>query len=328
MADNFTRRNLLRTAAAGAALVAAPAVLRGQEAMPRVRYVTLATGFNVVLNEYMAAKRFDLKRGVNIDVVNSYTSVSNYYNDLTAGTFDLGIGAWDTFAARYMAGVPLQLVCTVNDYDILHLVSLQSGPGSLAELAGRTIGATLSSGAYRITKLALRDFHKIDLEGAVKVQNVESPAAAVTMVLARNVDAGLTWEPNISVGVAREPALRTIYNLGQDFQKNAGFPLPYFGFALRKEAAQKHPGVGARIAAAIADCIDGVAANLDEAIALAAPKMRLEPAVLKAAFTSGRLVFRPKAMDDAAGRKAVVDSAAYLARNGALPRPLDDGFFA
>ena len=76
--------------------------------MPRVTYVTLATGFNVILNEYMAAKRFDLKHGVNIDVINSYVSVTNYYNDFTAGTFELGIGAWDTWAARFLAGVPLQ----------------------------------------------------------------------------------------------------------------------------------------------------------------------------------------------------------------------------
>jgi len=44
--------------------------------MPRVTSVTLATGFTVILNEYMAAKRFDLKHGVNIDVINSYVSVS------------------------------------------------------------------------------------------------------------------------------------------------------------------------------------------------------------------------------------------------------------
>jgi hypothetical protein len=49
--------------------------------MPRVTSVTLATGFTVTLNEYMAAKRFDLKHGVNIDVINPYVSVSAFRRD-------------------------------------------------------------------------------------------------------------------------------------------------------------------------------------------------------------------------------------------------------
>ena len=109
MTRSISRRGTLKSASAlaAAAAVANPSILLGQAAMPRVTYVTLATGFNVILNEYMAAKRFDLKHGVNIDVINSYVSVTNYYDDFTAGTFELGIGAWDTWAARYLAGVPL-----------------------------------------------------------------------------------------------------------------------------------------------------------------------------------------------------------------------------
>ena len=109
MTDHSRRRHLEeRERTRRGCAVASPAILLGQAAMPRVTYVTLATGFNVILNEYMAAKRFDLKHGVNIDVINSYVSVTNYYNDFTAGTFELGIGAWDTWAARFLAGVPLR----------------------------------------------------------------------------------------------------------------------------------------------------------------------------------------------------------------------------
>ncbi len=328
MTLHTNRRRFLAgsSVAMGAAAVGAPAVLRGQD-VPRVRYVTFATGYNVVLNEWMAAKRYDLKRGVNIDVVNSYSSVSNYYNDLTAGTFDLGIGSWDTFAQRYLAGVPLKLVCTINNYDILRVVALEGGPASMKDLTGKTLGATLSSGAYRIMKLAARDFHQIELEKQVKVQNVESPAAAVTMVMGGAIDAGQSWEPNISVGESKEPKLRSIYNLGEDFLKNAGFAMPYFGFALRKEIAEKYPGVGQKIAASMTDCINGVMANLDEAVNLAAPKMKVDPAVLKKAFTSGRLVFRPGAMTDSTSRKTVKSAADYLTKNQVLSKPLDDGFF-
>ncbi len=327
MANKQSRRSILKAAAGGTALVAAPALVRAQ-ATPRVTYVTLATGFNVILNEYMAAKRFDKKHGVDIDVINSYVSVTNYYNDFTAGTFELAIGSWDTWAARFLAGVPLRLICTVNNYDILYFVAKKGGPASADDLRGKTVAATLSSGAYRISKLALRQFHKLDTDKDLRVQNVESPAAAVALVLAGAADAGLTWEPNISVGEEREPALTTIYNVGADFVRNAGVTLPYFGFALRNEAEARHPGVSTRVAAAMEDCIVSALANVDEAVALAAPKMKVSEAALKAAFTSKRLTFDPVSMQNARGRDTVLNAAEYLFKNGVIEKPVGANFLA
>lgn len=331
MTTSLNRRAFLNSAigaAAGASVLGAPAFVRAQGDVPRVTYVTLASGFNVILNEYMAAKRFDLKNGVNIDVINSYVSVSNYYNDLTAGTFELGIGAWDTFALRRASGVPLKLVCTVNSYDILRFVAMKQGPKSVQDLKGQTVGAIRASGAYRVAGLALKQFHDLEFEKDIQVQNVESPVAAVTQVLAGNVVAGLTWEPNISVGESKEPNLVAFHNVGEDYRKNLNLDLPYFGFALREEAEKRHPGVAKRISAAMRDCIEGVSANLDEAVALAAPKMRVAPEVLKTAFTSKRLSFKTVAMQDAAGQENVRRAADYFVKNGLLKQPIDDSFFA
>src|ERR1044071_7986309 len=132
----ISRRTVIKSAGAlaGTPVVAKPAILLGQAAMPRVTYVTLATGFNVILNEMMAAKRYDLKHGVNVDVINSYVSVANYYNDFTAGTFELGIGAWDTWASRFSAGVPLKVISTVTEYDMLYIVAMQRSEEHTSEL--------------------------------------------------------------------------------------------------------------------------------------------------------------------------------------------------
>jgi hypothetical protein len=206
MSNTISRRRLLQGAGivAGTAAIAAPSVLRGQAAIPRVTSVTLQTGFTVILNEYMAAKRFDLKHGVNIDVINSYVSVTNYYNDFTAGTFEVGVGSWDTWAARFLAGVPLKLISTLTDFDLLNIVALQGGPASVADLRGKTLAATLSSGAYRIAKHTLAAFHKLEAGKDYSVQNTESPAGAVAMVLGGSAQAGLTWEPNVSVGLRQD----------------------------------------------------------------------------------------------------------------------------
>ena len=328
MTNTISRRRLLKSAGivAGAAAVAKPATLRGQAAIPRVTSVTLATGFTVILNEYMAAKRFDLKRGVNIDIINSYVSVTNYYNDFTAGTFEMGIGSWDTWAARFLAGVPLKLISTITDYDLLNIVAIKGGPASVADLRGKTLSATLSSGAYRITKHVLSAFHKLEAEKDYRIQNTESPAGAVAMVLGGSADAGLTWEPNVSVGLEREPKLTTIYNLGQDFRKNTGIELPYFGVALRNEAEKRHPGISAKIAAAMDDCIKGVVGNVDEAVKLSAAKMKVSEAALQNAFTSKRLTFKPMSMQDAKGREIFLEAADYLAKNRVLEKPITPEF--
>jgi len=330
MINSISRRKLLKAGGvlAGGTLVAKPAVLLGQAATPRVTYVTLATGFNVILNEYMAAKRFDLKHGVNIDVINSYVSVTNYYNDFTAGTFELGIGAWDTWAARFSAGVPLKLISTVTEYDMLYIVAMQGGPKTVDDLRGKIMSATLSSGAYRVTKHALSAFHKMDADKDFKVQNTESPAGAVAMVLGGSAQGGLTWEPNVSVGLEREPKLTTIYNVGQDLQKNTGIAFPYFSMALRDEAEKRHPGVSAKLAAAMTDCIKGVIANPDEAARLSAAKMKVSEKALMNAFTSKRLLFKPTTMADPKAREALLKAAAYLVKNGVLQKPVGADFLA
>jgi NitT/TauT family transport system substrate-binding protein len=327
MTDIISRRRLLKGAGivAGTA-IAKPAILRGQAAIPRVTSVTLATGFTVILNEYMAAKRFDLKHGVNIDVINSYVSVTNYYNDFTAGTFEMGVGSWDTWAARFLAGVPLKLVSVLTSFDLLNIVALQGGPAAVADLRGKTLSATLSSGAYRITKHALSAFHKLEAEKDYRVQNTESPAGAVAMVLGGSAQAGLTWEPNVSVGIEREPKLTTIYNLGQDFRKNTGIELPYFSVALRNEAEKRHPGISARIAAAMDDCVKGVTANVDEAVKLSATKMKVSEAALRNAFASKRLAFTPMSMQDPKGREAILKAADYLAQAKVFDKPLTPEF--
>jgi NitT/TauT family transport system substrate-binding protein len=325
-----SRRRALKAAAAaaGTMVIAKPAILLGQAAMPRVTYVTLATGFNVILNEYMSAKRFDLKHGVNIDVINSYVSVTNYYNDFTAGTFELGIGAWDTWASRFLAGVPLKLINTITDYDMLFIVAMQGGPKSVEDLRGKTLSATLSSGAYRVTKHALAAFHKMEADKDYRVQNTESPAGAVAMVLGGSAEGGLTWEPNVSVGLEREPKLTTIYNVGQDVEKNAGIALPYFSIALRNEAEKRHPGVSAKIAAAFDECIRGVMANPDEAARLSAAKMKVSEAALMNAFSSKRLLFKPASMTDPKGREALLKAADYMTKNGMLEKAVGPDFLA
>ncbi|HTW82877.1 MAG TPA: hypothetical protein VMD91_02275 [Candidatus Sulfotelmatobacter sp.] len=317
--------------AGGAALagtaIAVPRIARAAD-LPHVKCQTLSTGFGVILNDAVLRNHFDVKHGFQLDVLGIQPSLSAYYNDFIAGTTDIAIGGWDAFAQRYLAGAPVALLATLTTAGMVSVVAGAHGPANPEELKGKTVAGVLSSGTYRLAAAALRDFHHVDLEHDATVQNVESPATAVTLVSANRADAAVSWEPSVSVGIARDPSLRVIYDAGEDFRRHLGSPMPFFGLAGRKPALDAAPGIGGKVAAAFADAIHWITTNQDAAIADSAPKMDIPPAALKLGFSAGRFTFEAWPMSDPEGRKNVATAAAYLLKNGQLPRKLDDGFFA
>jgi NitT/TauT family transport system substrate-binding protein len=311
----------------GAGMAGLPALSRAED-LPKVNYATVATGMGVIINEYMAAKRFDLKNGINLTVVNSYASVATYYNDFAAGTFDLALGAWDSYLDMYHRGVPIKLVCTVTTSHNIGIVAGKDGPSDVRELKGKNIAAVQTSGGYKMSQMVIRDFWGIELGKDVAVDNVPSPAQAITMVMADRAAAGLSWEPNISIGLARVAGMKPIFNLGEVYAEKMKENLPNFTYAASAALLNSRPDMAERIARTFADCIRAITADPTEAFALAAPKMKVEPAVLRTAFDSGRLKFDAEALSQPSARKLIKDAADYLHKGGALSKPVDDGFFA
>lgn len=327
----ITRRQFLRTTAAGAAAgglgLNLPQAL-AQGGGIKASWANLSPGFTILVSEYMAAKKFDEKNGLALGKPTNYTSVSTYYQDFVAGSFDICIGTWDTFAARYLAGVPMQLVCTITTGDMINILAQGAGAASVEQLAGKTVSALQSSGTYRMTRALIKEYHGIDLEKTSTVQNVDNPAAAVTLVMANRADAALSWEPNISSALKRVPTLKVIYNAGAEYRAKTGLDLPFFAVAIRKELAAKHPGIAQKLDSTFADCLAGITGNVDEAVAIGGTGTGIPADVLKLAISSKRLLFKHGSMKDPAARKSIFTAADLLQRNGLLPKKLDDGFFA
>lgn len=328
-----SRRDFLRGTAASAAMGAAAGGLGLHMPMARAAgiqasWANLSPGFTILVTEYMAAKKLDEKNGLSLGKPTNYTSVSTYYQDFVAGSFDICIGTWDTFAARYLAGVPIQLVCTITTGDMINILAQANGAGSVAQLAGKTVSALQSSGTYRMTKALIKEFHGIDLEKTSTVQNVDNPAAAVTLVMANRADAALSWEPNISSALKRVPTLKVIYNAGVEYRAKTGLDLPFFAVAIRKDLAAKHPGIAQKLDSTFADCLSGITGNVDEAVSIGGTATGVPADVLKLAISSKRLLFKHGSMKDAAARNSILSAADLLQRNGLLPRKLDDAFFA
>lgn len=327
------RRRLLKAAAAhGLTLgVAGTTMSMSSLAMAQtssLKWANLTPGFTILISEYVMAKGIDKQFGLDLGKPTSYTAVSTYYNDFVAGNFDVCIGSWDTFAARYLTGVPMQLVCGITTGNMINIVVPKDGARSIKELEGKVFAAPQSTGTYRMTRAIIKELQGIDIETSMKVQNVDNPAASVTLVMANRADAALSWEPNISSGLKRVPDMRVLYNAGEEYKKKTNLDLPFFGVALKKDLIAKDPTVVKRVDQMFKEIIRGITANVDEAVKIGGTKSGIPSDVLATAISSGRLQFKHLSMSDEIGRKSVRTASEFLARNKALPRPVDDGFFA
>jgi NitT/TauT family transport system substrate-binding protein len=328
--DDRSRRSfLVRSASVGAAAAASFCVPFSADAQAAtLKWANLAPGFTTLITDYMNAKGLDRANGVNLGKPTSYTSVSTYYNDFIAGNYDVCIGSWDTFAARYMAGVPLQYVCTLTTANMINIITPAGGPTTIKGLEGKTLAAPQSTGTYRMMRALIKELEGFDIQTEPRIQNVDNPAAPVTLVMANRADAALSWEPNISVGLKRVPDMKVLYNAGVEYQKKFGLDLPYFGVAVRKEVVDRDPKLVAALDKSFAQCLAGITGNVEEAVAIAGANSGIPADVLRTAISSGRLEFKHVSMADEAGRKTLRTAAEFLQRNGLLPKALDNGFFA
>jgi NitT/TauT family transport system substrate-binding protein len=211
---------------------------------------------------------------------------------------------------------------------MINIVVQNNGATTLKGLDGKMIAAPQSTGTYRLTKAIIKELTGTDIETAMRVQNVDNPAAAVTLVMANRADAALSWEPNISSAIKKVPDMRVLYNTGDEYRKKTGMDLPYFGVGIRAEALARDPSIAGKLDKVFADCVAGILANVDEAVKLVGAQSGIPADVLKLAISSGRMQLKHLSMGDEKGREAVKTAATFLHKNELLPRALDDKFFA
>jgi NitT/TauT family transport system substrate-binding protein len=330
MIDVVSRRRLLKAGMAAAASAAVGPVLlapAGARAADPIRWASLTPGFTMLVTEYIRHHRMDEKNGFTLAPPIEYTSVPTYYGDFVAGNYDVCIGSWDTFATRYLGQVPIRLLCTFTTAEMICILSPQGGVKDIQGLKGKVLAAPQSTGTYRIMQAVLREFHKVEIEALARVQNVTNPAASVSLLRARSADAALTWEPNVTNGMADDKDLRVIANAGTVYRERTGAELPYFGVAVRQDLLARDAGMAARLNAVFQQCVDGIMSNVPEAVKIVGDRTGFAPTVLQEAITSGRLRFVFNSAADPDFRRTMTMAAEFFARNSLLPKIPDSGFY-
>lgn len=288
----------------------------------------LTPGFTVLIGEYIQYHKLDEKNGFKLEAPIVYTSVPTYYGDVVAGNLDIAIGSWDSFAVRYLQGVPIKQVCTISTGRMINFMSAKgTGVDTIEDVRGKTVAAPQSTGTYRVSLAVLKEVLGIDLETEATVQNVTNPAGSVALLRAGSADAALTWEPNVTQGLADEPNLQVIYNVGEAYAEKTGLELPYFSAVVTEDLLNREPGIGPKIDAMFRDCIEGILGDVDSAVQIVGDRAGYAPEVLKEAITSGRLSFKYGSMTDPAEVETVNAAAEFFLRNGLMDAIPDDGFY-
>lgn len=296
-------------------------------ALEPVRWASLTPGFTVLVTEFIRYHKLDEKNGIKLAEPISYTSVPTYYGDFVAGNYDVCIGSWDTFATRYLSGVPIKLLCNISTAQMINIMAPKDGAKDVADLRGKTLAAPQSTGTYRIVRAVVQDVLNIDIEKEMRVQNVTNPATSVTLLRAGSVEGALSWEPNITNVMKDAPNLHVIFNAGDAYKSKYGYDLPYFGVGVASALLKKDPKIGERLNGVFRDCIEGILADVPGAVKIVGERTGFAPAVLQEAISSRRLSFKFSSMRDDAGRKSVTTAAQFLVNHKLLPSIPDEGFF-
>lgn len=331
MTGIFTRRELLATAgvATAAALSLSAREVRAAPSEIPVRWAATIPGFTALSVHFILANGLGKKHGLNLLEPASYSSMSTYYNDFAAGNYDVCIGSWDTFAARYQAGVPIKYVCTVTNANMISIIAPKASITDVVQLKGKTIAALQSTGTYRMVRALIKEALKFDIEKDASIQNVDNAAAPVTLLMANRADAALAWEPSVTAGFLKRPDLQVILQAEELYKTiSSGLELPYIGVAVRQELLDANPGIAAKISGVFRDCALGIGADTDKAVDLVGSKTGMPGDTLKAAMRSKRLALVDRPMSDERARSSVIKASEFLTRNGLLAKPVDQKFFA
>jgi NitT/TauT family transport system substrate-binding protein len=327
MSQTISRRKVLIGGGMAATAIAAPYLAHGRSGLMPLRCGTATPGITVVFFDYVRDHKLDEKYGFQLGAPMLNTSISTLLNEFVAGQFDITTSVFDNWAQRYLAGVPVKLICSLTTADQIAIIVAGDGPKTLADLRGKTIAAPMASGIYRQTRALVREVTGIDLETEATVQNAENPAQGVTLVLANRADAAVAWEPMISSAMARKPDLRIVADVGQLYRDKYKADLPMFTLGARSQLLERGADVGKRLLAMYAECLQGIEKNFPAVATQYAERMRIDAKVTIAAQQAGRLRFKFVSCADEAGRRVFRRAFEFLVRNKSLPRMPSDGIF-
>ncbi|QYN37382.1 aliphatic sulfonate ABC transporter substrate-binding protein [Pseudonocardia sp. DSM 110487] len=211
------------------------------------------------------------KHGVNVTT----TSFTNGPLQIQAlGTGDLDFGYIGPGAIWLPASGQAKIVA-VNTLGRADRVVAQPGIGSIADLRGRTVAVPEGTSGDMILTLALQ---KAGMAKADVQLVAMEPAAIITALSSKQVDAAGIWYPALATVKQRVPDLVELAT-NQDFEETVAFPT---AFVAGNDVVAGEPEKVERVLKVLREAIASRAANPAQAVQLTADFSALDPAQVQA----------------------------------------------
>ncbi len=188
------------------------------------------------------------------------------------------------------------------------IVSAKSGIAKIEDLKGKKVGVTIGSTGQQLLYIYLKS---VGLK-PTDIQQVNlQPGDIVAALVSGNIDAAVTWEPYITLSVAKGAAKQIVDGTG--YKKEVDVIIGTGKFL------QANPDVTARILKVLDEAQKWIADNRDEALAIVAKDAGLDPAALAPAYNKVNLDIRLTDEDI----QSVRDTEAFLKENNIIRTDVD-----
>lgn len=266
-------------------------------------------------------KGFDKKHGVDMEV-KPYGAVGAYYGSTASGETD-GVGGGPlVFQKMRLEGVPIKMVAAMVDMTSMSVITKHPAIKTVADLKGKTIAADMASSEY--TVLSLYGKHK-GLAFGTDVTVVQAgPPLVRTQLAADRVDAGMTWEPTLTMTMRDNAAYRVILNGKQAWREMTGKDGWLLALGVREDWIAKNAAGLPRVIAAFDEAARFMKSNPDECDKILQAAIKLPPGAFKDMITVPRVVFDIRPTADPSTRETLWEVVKQGVSAGFFKDPVKD----
>jgi ABC-type nitrate/sulfonate/bicarbonate transport system substrate-binding protein len=315
------RRRLLSACAVLLAAIVLVAPLAAQEPVKiRIGNLGFPSHAAMILG-VLKDKGFDKKNGVDMEV-KVYGAVGAYYGATASGETD-GVGGGPlVFQKMRLEGVPIKMVAAMVDMTSMSVIAKNPAIKSIADLKGKTIAADMASSEY--TVLTLYGKHKGVNFGTDVLVVQAGPPLVRTQLLADRVDAGMTWEPTLTMTMRDNPAYRVIVNGKQAWREMTGKDGWLLALGLREDWIAKNAAGLPKVIAALDEAARFMKSNPDECDRILQQAIKLPAGAFKDMITAPRVVYDIRSTADPSTRETLWEVVKQGVSAGFFREPVKD----
>ena len=266
-------------------------------------------------------KGFDRKHALDLEL-KPFGTISAYYGSVAAGEADGFGGGLLVFQKMRNEGVPIKVVGTMVDMTSLAVITKDPAIKTLADLKGKTIAADMGSAEYSVLSIYARS-KGVNFGKDVTVVQAGPPLVR-TQLAADRVEAGMTWEPTLTLTMRDNAAYRPIFNGKSAWREMTGKEGWLLVLAMREDWINKNPAAVTRFLSAFDETAKFMVSNSDEADKILQDKLKLPAGAFKDMISAPRVVFKIEAASNPSTRDALWETIKVAISENYFKEPIKD----